>query len=74
MRKWQRSAKELLGESRNTVSIISTNGSTFREVFKAREKKSNKKFVAMKKVLMDHEKEGVCTSVCLILHRKMFLD
>ena len=30
-----------------------------REVFKAREKKSNKKFVAMKKVLMDNEKEGV---------------
>lgn len=29
------------------------------EVFKAREKKSNKKFVAMKKVLMDNEKEGV---------------
>lgn len=32
---------------------------TFGEVFKAREKKSNKKFVAMKKVLMDNEKEGV---------------
>lgn len=32
---------------------------TFGEVFKAREKKSNKKFVAMKKVLMDKEKEGV---------------
>lgn len=31
---------------------------TFGEVFKAREKKSNKKFVAMKKVLMDNEKEG----------------
>lgn len=31
------------------------------EVFKAREKKSNKKFVAMKKVLMDNEKEGVST-------------
>lgn len=30
-----------------------------REVFKAREKKSTKKFVAMKKVLMDNEKEGV---------------
>lgn len=32
---------------------------TFGEVFKAREKRSNKKFVAMKKVLMDNEKEGV---------------
>lgn len=30
-----------------------------REVFKAREKKSPKKFVAMKKVLMENEKEGV---------------
>lgn len=34
---------------------------TFGEVFKAREKRSNKKFVAMKKVLMDNEKEGVST-------------
>lgn len=32
---------------------------TFGEVFKARERRSNKKFVAMKKVLMDNEKEGV---------------
>lgn len=36
---------------------------TFGEVFKAREKKSNKKFVAMKKVLMDNEKEGVSAFV-----------
>lgn len=35
----------------------------FREVFKAREKKSNNKFVAMKKVLMDNEKEGVSNSL-----------
>jgi cyclin-dependent kinase 9 len=33
--------------------------SLFREVFKARDKKNTKKFVAMKKVLMDNEKEGV---------------
>jgi hypothetical protein len=33
--------------------------SLFREVFKAKDKKTNKKFVAMKKVLMDNEKEGV---------------
>lgn len=32
----------------------------FREVFKARDKKNNNRFVAMKKVLMDNEKEGVC--------------
>ncbi|CAG5102032.1 Similar to cdk9: Cyclin-dependent kinase 9 (Danio rerio) [Cotesia congregata] len=31
---------------------------TFGEVFKARDKKNSKKFVAMKKVLMDNEKEG----------------
>lgn len=31
----------------------------FREVFKAKEKANPKKFVAMKKVLMDNEKEGV---------------
>lgn len=31
----------------------------YREVFKARDKKNIKKFVAMKKVLMDNEKEGV---------------
>lgn len=31
---------------------------TFGEVFKARPKNSNKKFVAMKKVLMENEKEG----------------
>lgn len=31
----------------------------FREVFKAKEKANAKKLVAMKKVLMDNEKEGV---------------
>lgn len=34
---------------------------TFGEVFKARHKK-NKKIVALKKVLMENEKEGVSTS------------
>lgn len=38
------------------------------EVFKAREKASNKKFVAMKKVLMDNEKEGV--SIITIISNK----
>ncbi len=32
---------------------------TFGEVFKAREKSGTRKFVAMKKVLMENEKEGV---------------
>lgn len=32
----------------------------FSEVFKARDCSNPKKFVAMKKVLMDNEKEGVC--------------
>lgn len=32
---------------------------TFGEVFKARHKNSNKKFVALKRVLMENEKEGV---------------
>lgn len=35
------------------------NAFLYSEVFKAREKKSPKKFVAMKKVLMENEKEGV---------------
>lgn len=39
----------------------------FREVFKARDCSNPKKFVAMKKVLMDNEKEGVRT--CLFLFR-----
>lgn len=41
---------------------------TFGEVFKAREKKNNKKFVAMKKVLMDNEKEGVSDLLSYILY------
>lgn len=36
---------------------------TFGEVFKARHKNSNKKFVALKRVLMENEKEGVSTKV-----------
>jgi len=31
---------------------------TFGEVFKARDKKNHKKLVAMKKILMENEKEG----------------
>lgn len=38
---------------------------TFGEVFKAREKKNTKRFVAMKKVLMDNEKEGVSSTIVL---------
>lgn len=37
---------------------------TFGEVFKARHKNSNKKFVALKRVLMENEKEGVSSIIC----------
>lgn len=39
----------------------------FREVFKAREKKTSKKIVAMKKVLMDNEKEGVSNILLTVI-------
>lgn len=38
------------------------------EVFKAREKYSNNKFVAMKRVPMEREKQGVSTKYCPILN------
>lgn len=41
-----------------------------REVFKARDKKTSKKFVAMKKVLMDNEKEGVSVKLLTIIKFK----
>lgn len=37
---------------------------TFGEVFKARNRKNLKEIVALKKVLMDNEKEGVYTYYC----------
>lgn len=42
-----------------------------REVFKARERKNPKKYVAMKKVLMDNEKEGVSYAI-FRAHRTYF--
>lgn len=45
-------------ESSKYEKVAKIGQGTFGEVFKARER-GNKKFVAMKKVLMDNEKEGV---------------
>lgn len=46
---------------------------TFGEVFKAREKTPGRKFVAMKKVLMENEKEGVSwLFVICIVTQKIF--
>jgi hypothetical protein len=47
----------------------------YREVFKAREKKNAKKFVALKKVLMENEKEGVSfqLEINILLHPICFM-
>ena len=50
-----------LDDSRKYEKVKKIGHGTFGEVFKAREKRSNKKFVAMKKVLIDNKEkeEGV---------------
>lgn len=59
-------------ESTKYEKVAKIGQGTFGEVFKAREKRSNKKFVAMKKVLMDNEKEGVSILQFLIIWRANF--
>lgn len=52
--------------------LVKIGQGSFGEVFKARERKNNNQ-VALKKVLMDNEKEGVsvCTAVaCLTAHSR----
>jgi len=61
MRKWLKLVRELSGK--NWLDLVYAKVlyflfSGFREVFKARAKNDNK-FVAMKRVLMENEKEGV---------------
>lgn len=46
-------------ESSKYEKVAKIGQGTFGEVFKAREKNGTRKFVAMKKVLMENEKEGV---------------
>lgn len=52
-------------ESNKYEKVAKIGQGTFGEVFKAREKSGTRKFVAMKKVLMENEKEGV--SRCFVI-------
>lgn len=47
---------------------------TFGEVFKAREKSGTRKFVAMKKVLMENEKEGVSVRCVVNSSKSIFIS
>lgn len=60
-------------ESSKYEKVAKIGQGTFGEVFKAREKKSQKRFVAMKKVLMDNEKEGVSDRQLLTNARDILL-
>lgn len=62
-------------ESNKYEKVAKIGQGTFGEVFKAREKSGARKFVAMKKVLMENEKEGVSVVDWLIClgPRKFYL-
>lgn len=61
MKKWQKLGRVLLGKFFLFIQPLLSNLKFlyFREVFKARQRSTPTKFVAMKKVLMTNEKEGV---------------
>lgn len=56
-------------ESNKYEKVAKIGQGTFGEVFKAREKNGTRKFVAMKKVLMENEKEGVSVLLAIVYHR-----
>lgn len=57
-----------LDDSRKYEKVKKIGHGTFGEVFKAREKRSNKKFVAMKKVLIDNKEKEEGVSIIFITY------